>query len=281
MTLVAVLLFLGAAPMALHRAFEDEAALAVWTWRTSGAAERWRDGFVPLGELSVIPPKVLDKIRHDEEFGWKVAGPLPATPAEGQVRWDDGTTRRVPLISARQALLEQSPWGGTDADFPEDESYHMTRATFTTMRLKTLRGMATVPAWRLRFADLPGTIDQVAIDWDALGRLEDLIGDRIGGEEVHDYQPLDARTLLVRYSYGVCGREPLDVRVRVAEHADVVVLGIDVPDQGSGMCAGVGMSGEGVVRLDRPLGDRVVLNAVSRLPVLCDRIPDACHDTHE
>jgi hypothetical protein len=34
--------------------------------------------------------------------------------------------------------------------------YKLTGATFTTMRLKTVRGTATVPAWRLYFSNLPG-----------------------------------------------------------------------------------------------------------------------------
>ncbi|GAA4985849.1 hypothetical protein HD597_011105 [Nonomuraea thailandensis] len=277
-TLLAVLLLLSGTPQpaGTSRTFEDDAAQAVRTWRTSGAAQRWDDGLLPLGELSAMPPKVLRRIERDEEFGWKVAGPLPATPADAQVRWDDGTTRRVPVIGARQAMLEHSPWEGGDSGHADDESHHLTGATFTTMRLRTLRGMATVPAWRLRFSDLPGTIDQVAVDWDALGRLGDLVGEHVGGGGVSGFEALDERTLLVRYGYGACGHEPLDVRVRVSEHSDVVVLGTDVPDQGGGMCAGVGMSGEGVVGLEQPLGNRVVLSAGSGLPVLCGRMPVAC-----
>ncbi|MGW3346418.1 hypothetical protein ACWDA3_24165 [Nonomuraea rubra] len=277
-TLVAVLLFLSGTHLLVGtpRTFEDDAARAVWTWRTSGAAKRWRDGLLPLGGLSSAPPEVLRKVRRDEEFGWKVAGPLPATPADGQVRWDDGTTRRVPVIGAREAMLKQSPWEDGDSGLPDDQSYHMTGATFTTMRLRTLRGLATVPAWRLRFSDLPGTIDQVAVDWDAVGRVGDLVGEQAGGRGVSGFEVLGERTLLVSYDYGVCGREPLPVQVRVSEHADVVVLGIDVPDQGGGMCAGVGMSGEGVAGLQEPLGNRVVLNAGSGLPVLCLRMPEGC-----
>nr|SBP01216.1 hypothetical protein BN4615_P10732 [Nonomuraea gerenzanensis] len=58
MTLVIVLLVLSGTPVpvGVPRTFEDEAAQAVWAWRTSGAAERWRDGFLPVGELSAMPP---------------------------------------------------------------------------------------------------------------------------------------------------------------------------------------------------------------------------------
>jgi hypothetical protein len=37
--------------------FEEHAALAVWNWRTSGAEEIWHEGFVPLDDMSAIPPK--------------------------------------------------------------------------------------------------------------------------------------------------------------------------------------------------------------------------------
>jgi hypothetical protein len=149
------------------------------------------------------------------------------------------------------------------------------------MRLKTLRGMATVPAWRLHFSNLPGPIDYVAVDQDALGTVEDAVKEHLPGEGVTDFKMLNERTLLVSYDYGSCSREPLDVRPRLSEEPDVVVLGIDVPDQGGGLCVGVGLSGQDVIRLDEPLGDRVVLEVASGLPVLCHRTPDACRSRNE
>ncbi|MGP3931223.1 hypothetical protein [Nonomuraea sp. KM88] len=155
-TLLAVVLLLSGGRLLIGpRAFEDHAAQAVWTWRTSGADEIWHKGFVPIDELSVIPPQVLRKIQHDEEYGWVVARQLPAPPAEAQIRWDDGSVMRAPVIGPREALMALSPWPEAYS-FPDDEAYHLTGATFTTMRLNTVRGMATVPAWRLYFSDLPG-----------------------------------------------------------------------------------------------------------------------------
>ncbi|WP_433434956.1 hypothetical protein [Nonomuraea sp. CA-141351] len=261
--------------------FEDHAAQAIWTWRTSGAAEIWRKGFVPIGDLSAMPPQVLKRIQHDEEFGWIVDGPLPAAPAEAQVRWDDGSTMRVPVIGPRKALLALSPWP-EEYTLPEGEAYKLTGATFTTMRLKTVRGMATVPAWRLHFSNLPGPIDHVAVDQDALGTVEDAVGDQPSVDEaVTDFKVLNERTLLVNYDYGSCTGEPLDVSLRVSEQQDVVVLGLDVPDQGTGMCAGTGRFDKDVIMLNKPLGDRVVLDAISRLPVLCRRAPDACRSRNK
>ncbi|MFG1710497.1 hypothetical protein ACFLIM_45760 [Nonomuraea sp. M3C6] len=281
MTLLTVVLLLSGGRLLIGPlTFEDHAAQAVWTWRTSGAAEIWRKGFVPVGDLSAMPPEVHKRIQHDEEYGWVVAGSLPTSPAEAQVRWDDGSTMRVPVIGPRDALLALSPWP-EEYTFPDDESYKLTGATFTTMRLKTVRGMATVPAWRLYFSNLPGPIDRVAVDRDAVGTVEDAVGDHVSGEQVTDFEVLDERTLLVSYDYGSCSREPLDVSLRVSEKPDVVVLGLYVPDQGGGLCAGVGRFGRDVIRLDEPLGDRVVLDALSRLPVLCHRAPDACRSRSE
>ncbi|WP_371782844.1 hypothetical protein [Streptosporangium subroseum] len=274
-TLLAVALLLsGDFLLYVPRTFERYAAQAIWTWRTSGAAEIWHEGFVPFEELSAMSPEVGEQI--DSEYLWAVAGPLPASPAEAQVRWDDGSTMRVPVFGAREALLAQSYWPEKILT-PDDKTYKLTRATFTTMRLKTVRGMATVPAWRLHFSNLPGPIDQVAVDQAAVGTVEEAIGDYLlVDERVTDFEVLDERMLSLSYNYGSCGG-PLDVTVRVREEPDVVVLGLDVPDQGPGPCAGVGRFGENHIRLNEPLGDRVVLDAITGLPVLCHRARNACH----
>ncbi|HUR05550.1 MAG TPA: hypothetical protein VM347_23610 [Nonomuraea sp.] len=277
-TLLAAMLLLGSSRLPFEpRTFEDHAAQAVGTWRTSGAAEIWHKGFVPIEDLSAIPPKVLKQIQHgeeDEEYGWVVAGPLPAPPADAQVRWDDGSTMRVPVITPREALLALSPWP-EEYTFPDGEAYKLTSATYTRMRLKTVRGMATVPAWRLYFSNLPGPIDRVAVDREAVGTVEGAVGDHLPGD-VKNFEVLDERTLLVSYNYGSCSAEPLDVRLRLREEPDLVVLGIDVRGEGGGICAGVGMSGKDVIKLHEPLGDRVVLDAIGRLPVLCDRPLNEC-----
>ncbi|GAA3573529.1 hypothetical protein GCM10022419_063110 [Nonomuraea rosea] len=274
--LAASMLLSGGSHLIRPLTFDDQADQAVWSWRTSGAAEIWRDGFVPLGDLTSMPPEVSEKVQQDEEFGWIVAGPLPATPAESQIRWDDGSTMRVPVIGARKALRAISPWP-EEYTFPKGEAYELTGATFTTMRLKTVRGMATVPAWRLSFSNLPGPVHRVAVDQDAIGTVRAAVGEQDPVEErVADYELLDDRTLLITYGYGTCGSKPLAVRSRVLEQPDVVVLGIVVPHQGGGICLGVGRSGKDVVKLGEPLRDRVVLDAGSRLPVQCARTPDAC-----
>ncbi|MBN6054615.1 hypothetical protein JYK22_21920, partial [Nonomuraea sp. RK-328] len=255
--------------------FDDHAARAVWTWRTSGAAEIWRNGFVPMEGLSKMPRDVEERIRRDEEYGFAVAGPLPAAPKEAWIRWDDGFTMQVPVISARRALIALSPYE-EEASTQDDQAYRMTAATFTTMRVRTLRGMATVPAWRLYFSNLPGPVDHVAVDRAAAGTVEDAVGDHLPAD-VTGFEVLDERTLRVRYDYGVCSIQARPaVHLRSDERADVVVLGIEVQEHvGSGMCAGVGRSGEDVVRLGEPLGGRVVLDARSRLPV-CLRRPAGC-----
>ncbi|MEU0564568.1 hypothetical protein ABZ297_04080 [Nonomuraea sp. NPDC005983] len=247
--------------------FDDHAARAVWTWRTSGAAEIWRNGFVPTEGLSKMPQDVEEQIGSDEEYGFAVASPLPATPNKARIRWDDGSTMQVPVISARQALIALSPYEEEDSA-QDDRAYKMTAATFTTMRVRTLRGMATVPAWRLYFSNLPGPIDHVAVDRATLGTVEDAVGDHLP-PDVRGFEMLDERTLRVSYDYGLCiSQERPTVHLRADERPDVVVLGIEVQEHISdGLCLGVGASGEGVVPLGEPLGDRVVLDAKSRLPV--------------
>ncbi|MER6830332.1 hypothetical protein ABT352_30390 [Streptosporangium sp. NPDC000563] len=255
--------------------FVDYAARAVWTWRTGGAAEIWRNGFVPTEDLSQMRQDVEQRISSDEEYGFAVAGPLPTPPEKARIRWDDGSTMRIPVISARQALIALSPYR-MEASAQDDRAYKMTTATFTTMRLRTLRGMATVPAWRLSFSNLPGPIDHVAVDGAMLGTVEDAVGDHLP-PDVMGFEVLDEHTLRVSYGYGIClGRKMSTIRLRADERPDVVVLGIEVDEHnGNGLCAGVGAFGEGVVRLGEPLGSRVVLDAKSRLPI-CLHWPGPC-----
>ncbi|WP_440086151.1 hypothetical protein [Streptosporangium sp. LJ11] len=276
LTLLMVTLLLSSGHLLVGQfTFDDHAARAVWTWRTSGAAEIWRDGFVPTEDLSQMPHDVEEQISSDEEYGFAVAGPLPAIPKEARIHWDDGSTMRVPVIGARQALIALSPFE-MEASVRDDLAYKMTAAIFTTMRLRTLRGMATVPAWRLYFSNLPGPIDHVAVDRATLGTVEDAIGDHLA-PDFRGFEVLDERTLRVSYDYGIClGWKRPTVHLRTDERHDVVVLGIEVRERGNGLCAGVGASGEGVVRLREPLGGRVVLDAKSRLPI-CLHWSGPCH----
>jgi hypothetical protein len=208
-TLLAVVMLLSSGRLLMGpRTFEEHAARAVWTWRTSGAAEIWHNGFVPIGALSVMPPKVSAQIERDEEYGWVVAGPLPAPPAGVQVRWDDGSTMRVPVIGPREALLALSPWP-EEYSRSDENAYRLTGATFTTMRLETVRGMGTVPAWRLFFSNVPGPIDYVAVDQEALGTLEGAVGDHVAEDRVTDVERLD---------------EPLDDRVVLDARTRLPVL---------------------------------------------------------
>ncbi|WP_433351603.1 hypothetical protein ACQP25_01020 [Microtetraspora malaysiensis] len=278
--LTVVLLLTGSSALDVPRTFREQVAQAVSTWRTSGAAEIWRRGFVPLEDLSTMPRKVREQIGRDEEYGWVVAGSLPAPPAGAQIRWDDGSTMQVPVIGPSEALVAVSPWPEEwiwpgRHTYPDGEAYKLTGATFTTMRLKTLRGMATVPAWRLHFSNLPGPIDYVAVDQKAVGTVEDAVGDSLPGE-ITDFEVLDERTLLVKYDYGACNGESPDVTVRADQEPDVVVLGLAIRHQIHGSCVGTGRFGQDVIRLNQPLGDRVVLDAISTLPVLCHRARNAC-----
>ena len=174
---------------------------------------------------------------------------------------------RVPVTSARQALIALSPYQ-SEASAQDDRAYKMTAATFTTVRLRTLRGMATVPAWRLSFSNLPGPIDHVAVDRATLGTVEDAVGDHLA-PDVRGFEVLDERTLRVNYLYDSCdSRDMPTVHLRADERPDVVVLGTEILERiGNSLCTGVGASGEDVVRLQEPLGDRVVLDAKSRLPI--------------
>ncbi|MEU7916134.1 hypothetical protein [Microbispora bryophytorum] len=62
----------------------------------------------------------------------------------------------------------------------------------------------------------------------------------------------------------------------MAQPARSEITQIDLPYEAPGVCAGVGEFGRGVIRLDKPLGDRVVVDAISAPPVLCRRAQNTC-----
>lgn len=70
-----------------------------------GPAALWRNGFVPTESLSKMSRE--EQISRDEEYGFAVTGPLPATP-KARIRWDDGSTMRAPVISDQDFLASAS-----------------------------------------------------------------------------------------------------------------------------------------------------------------------------
>jgi hypothetical protein len=88
-------------------AFTKRAAEVAEAWRSSRSGESGRQGFAPLGDLTVLPPDV--RFTNDTKLaygnGWfrSTARLSTEAPSGGTVRFAGGDTLSVPLISAAEA----------------------------------------------------------------------------------------------------------------------------------------------------------------------------------
>jgi hypothetical protein len=93
---------------------------------------------------------------------FRLAGALPAGPLPGMVRWANGTTLRLPLLSARAAFAElaaERPCAVPNAC----GQLTVTGAEPGVVTVRTSRGPATVPAWRFTVTGPGWKVSEAAI----------------------------------------------------------------------------------------------------------------------
>jgi hypothetical protein len=181
----------------------------------------------------------------------EAAAPLPPdVPSPGEVRWEDGSTLQVPLISAAEALGEIHADGADCGGCTDLTPLQVTGATLSTGRVSTSRGPATVPMWEF---SVEGTAVTVGT-W-----IESASGSA------------SSRELTVTFigapgpaSEG-CGA---DYTAEAVESSlAVVVIVIEHRNPLSGACSAVGAERTATVQLAVPLGERAVLEVVEGTPV--------------
>ncbi|MFU8870489.1 hypothetical protein [Micromonospora sp. SL4-19] len=295
-----------------HRweAFYQRAGEVADAWRPG---EVWRSGYVPLEEATVLTgePGFNGDTKQAFLLGWyrdQIALPT-ATPADGTIRFPDGTLR-VPLISAAEAYaqlhqgdppacdgrpmappttgpgrlkdggptIEPGPDGllptrpGPDSPVATHLDTPCVPLTVTGVKLgsapaRTSRGLAEVPAWLFTVAELRVPVARLAVAQRAVGaRPEAVAPDRPLPDGVVAVQTLDAvdgARLDYRVGVGACDS---DVTPLVLERDDVVVLGGGVI-RSTEMCTAQLVAKPASVTLKAPLGDRVVLDVGSGIPI--------------
>jgi hypothetical protein len=90
-----------------------------------------------------------------------IADMPPAKPPDGQVRWQDGTTQTVNLMSARDAV--SGLIGHGNGDCPDCVPVQLTGARLTTGQVDTSRGPATAPVWEFSIKGSAVRLTRVAI----------------------------------------------------------------------------------------------------------------------
>ncbi|MGP4100701.1 hypothetical protein [Nonomuraea sp. KM90] len=253
--------------------FETRAREVTARWQGSADDRAWRAGFVPLEPLNPRGWASADQVPawallSAHNGVWQQATELPAdAPAPADVRWPDGSVSQVPLVAAASAYAAFS----APEDFIEEECpakgcrpLRVTGAELGEVPLETSRGRIGVPAWMFTVKGIEQRYVHVAVDPSAVAarpepRQEDT-------EEVMGFEPVAGRPaeLLLQYGHGACDTVH---GARAYETGQVVV--VDVDQEGSdGLCPAMLKIDTITVTLARPLGDRLVLDSGTGLPVV-------------
>ncbi|NEA61871.1 hypothetical protein [Streptomyces sp. SID12488] len=239
-------------------------------WDGSKAAKAWLKGYFPMGDAAQPPAGGFhskdDKTAY-EERSYVLRGELPATATEeGKVQWEGGGSLTLPLLDARQTYSALNRYGNSG-----DPHLTVTGAKLGGMTIATSRGPATVPAWLFTLEGYDEPLRRVALRPSKLPKSP--IGEL--GESPTELMPIprlvdvsgDGQTVTVLANHGACDDGP---RVKALETGGSVVLTATVDDgkQDPDLpCADIMLEKKVRVELDRPLGDRILLDAYMGRPV--------------
>jgi hypothetical protein len=199
-------------------------------------------------------------------------------PSPDKVRWLDGSSVDVSVMSAADtlaALIAAAADAGGKCE--ECRTLEVTDAQQATGLIDTSRGPANAPIWVYSIAGSTVKVTRVSVDksvtvdpppWNANNPPDGVRIERAAGSP-------DSKKLTVSFvgapkgADEACGEDytaeavesELAVVVIVTRHPSKIPLG---PNQG---CALVGFVRTASVKLQAPLGDRVVLDVVQGLPV--------------
>lgn len=137
-------------------------------WDKAVAAAGGNSGFVVVGPDTTM----TGDWGPDQSFGsngklalmagdFITATSLPSdTPPDGQVRWQDGSTQAVGIISSQQALAEIKAEGSGSC--MDCVPLKVTAARLTTAEFQTSHGAATAPTWEFTLQGTDTTIQHLA-----------------------------------------------------------------------------------------------------------------------
>ncbi|MBP5939298.1 hypothetical protein [Streptomyces acidiscabies] len=222
-------------------------------WNGSRAEASWRAGYHPLGDWTALP----EGLRNPLVTLRATLPPLPRPDAE--VRWPDGSTLKVPLTPASTAYEALDRYEGPSTQVP------VTAVTLGTMPLQTSRGPATVPAWLFTVEGYASPIRRAAVRPSArpkspIGAVSSsMLAGQVGG--------IRGRALTIVVPHSPCDD---GVGVEVLETPGSVVLSPYTVNPRDGACAAVLKMERVRVDLDRPLSDRVLLDASTGAPMPYD-----------
>jgi hypothetical protein len=269
----------GSSPQGVNvAAFDALARQEASAWAGSPLAKVWGTGLVllPGDDLSPGPSGGFPSAETKEAFGngdLVFTGPAPSGAPDGVVTWPDGSTMKVPVLSEAQAFNAMKTNNGGKCPSCLTTPLDVTAAKPATLLVGTSRGTAAVPAWAFTLQGVSTPAIQAAlppgsyVTPDSYGAPAEKVGP-LGKSFVgvgNATPSADGRTLTLTLFGGECNTSWGGL---VAEFGGAVVVGgwlfDSHPDQA---CSAVGVLTKVTVHLAKPLGDRVILDAVSGQPV--------------
>ena len=259
-------------PAAAHQ--RAQAVLSAWADAVAAAGEH--AAVTPVGELTGQIGDWEEAVGDNNKralMAGMVASVSPLSeeaPPDGEVTWQDGTTTKVPLLSAQEAIVAIE--STTAAPCPDCAMLLVTAAPLTSGPIQTTRGPATAPVWEFTLQGTAVKVTRVAIAnpvviapdevGSQLGLAIDSASGTVGGNEltVAFVGAPDPGNMPCGEDYTAEAVESdLAVVVIVTRHPHVAPLGE--------ACSAVGARRTATATLAAPLGDRVVLDLQQGTPI--------------
>ncbi|WP_327240838.1 hypothetical protein OG243_42415 [Streptomyces sp. NBC_01318] len=244
----------------------DRARQVAAAWDGSTAAAAWRAGYYPMGKTVQLPRGGLrsqaDKQAYEDQ-SFVLRGKLPDTwPKDGQVTWAGSGSVTRSLVGADRSYNTL-----VGARVNGKSHLTVTGAKLGEMSVATSRGPATVPAWLFTLDGYASPLKRAAAVPSKLPRPPIRPDRGIPGYPVDRLVQIaaDGRSVTVVALHGVCDDGPV---VDVLETRGSVVLSASVKylkDEGD--CTKQARMQQVTVKLERPVGDRVLLDAPTGRPV--------------
>jgi hypothetical protein len=236
-------------------------------WDGSPAADAWLKGYFPMAD-AVQPPEDAFHNENDKKAyqrqNFELRGDLPGSgQQEGKVTWRDGGSLTLPLMGAQEAYKTVDR---TDAPAPR---LVVTGAKLGETTLVTSRGPATVPAWLFTVEGYDTPLKRVAVRPSKLpkppiGPARDTPTETLWELNRLVEVAADGRSVTVLAHHGSCDDGPA---VDVLETDGSVVLSGYVVGMEEGLCTSDLRAKKVTVELDRPLAERLLLDAFTGRPV--------------
>jgi hypothetical protein len=263
------------APGATDPAAAHQRAQAVLSrWAAAVAAAGPSATVTPVGELTGQVGDWEEAVGDNNKralMAGMVASVNPLSeeaPPDGEVAWQDGTTTKVPLLAAQQAIVAIE--NTTEAPCSDCSMILVTGARLTSAPIQTTRGPATAPVWEFTLEGTAVKVTRVAIA-NPVVVAPDEVGSGLGLSIDSASGSASGTELTVAF---VGAPDPGDkpcgedyTAEAVESDLAVVVIVTRHPHPTLGACSAVGARRTATAMLAAPLGERAVLDLQQGTPV--------------